>query len=218
MVDLVVPTIGRPSLANLLASLGRATGPRPNRIILVDDRRDRSSALPIGRHDADLLSRITVLPGTARGPAAARNIGWRSSRARWIAFVDDDVLLTETLARRSQSRHCCLRDRCRRHHRARSRSTSGGPSDPRIGNATLPRLRARSGSRRIAPIGVPTCSQREASMSAFRVRSAKTPTSRCALLRAASASLWAPVASCIRSGLPPGGSAYVCRPETRTTC
>jgi histidinol-phosphate phosphatase family protein len=94
-VDLVVPTIGRPSLRSLLASIAGATGPRPQRIVLVDDRRDRTQPLELGELDADLYARIVVLAGNAAGPASARNVGWRASRATWIAFVDDDVLVGE---------------------------------------------------------------------------------------------------------------------------
>jgi histidinol-phosphate phosphatase family protein len=96
MIDLVVPTIGRPSLAALLSALARARGPRPGRIILVDDRRAAAGPLPCGELDADLASRITVVRGRAAGPAAARNDGWRASAADWIAFVDDDVVVGET--------------------------------------------------------------------------------------------------------------------------
>jgi histidinol-phosphate phosphatase family protein len=95
-IDLVIPTIGRSSLRSLLASLARARGPRPNRVILVDDRRDPTAPLELGELDGDLLARITVLAGKAAGPASARNAGWRASRAEWIAFVDDDVLLSES--------------------------------------------------------------------------------------------------------------------------
>lgn len=93
MIDIVVPTIGRPSLVLLLASIARSEGPRPGRIILVDDRAQPREPLAIGTHDADLHARITVVAGRARGPAAARNAGWRQSRAVWIAFVDDDVVV-----------------------------------------------------------------------------------------------------------------------------
>jgi histidinol-phosphate phosphatase family protein len=34
---------------------------------------------------------VEVLAGPGRGPAAARNVGWRASRAEWVAFLDDDV-------------------------------------------------------------------------------------------------------------------------------
>ncbi len=93
MFDIVVPTIGRASLRVLLASLARATGPRPARIILVDDRRERTAALDLGELDDDLRACITVLAGKAAGPASARNVGWRAARAPWVAFVDDDVVV-----------------------------------------------------------------------------------------------------------------------------
>ena len=61
--DVVIPTTGRPSLGPLLERL-REEGVR--RVIAVDGRR--------------------------RGPAAARNAGWRAAGAPWIAFLDDDVV------------------------------------------------------------------------------------------------------------------------------
>lgn len=93
MIDVVVPTLGRPSLAALLASLERAHGPRPGRIFLVDDRRERGAPLPLGSLEPGFAELVTVLPGRAAGPAAARNIGWRASRAQWVAFLDDDVVV-----------------------------------------------------------------------------------------------------------------------------
>ena len=52
-------------------------------MIVVDDRRDRSRPLPVAAR---------VVAGEGRGPAAARNAGWRAARADWVAFLDDDVL------------------------------------------------------------------------------------------------------------------------------
>jgi histidinol-phosphate phosphatase family protein len=66
--DVVVPTAGRPTLRALLARLEALPGPRPGRIVVVSDE------------------------GPRRGPAAARNRGWRQSDADWIVFLDDDVL------------------------------------------------------------------------------------------------------------------------------
>lgn len=93
--DLVVPTIGRPSLLELLRSLRRCEGPLPQRIFLVDDRRDAAAALDISEIDAELHGRITILQGKAAGPAAARNTGWRACKAEWIAFLDDDVVVRD---------------------------------------------------------------------------------------------------------------------------
>jgi histidinol-phosphate phosphatase family protein len=84
---IVVPTIGRPSLARLLASLDATPGPRPTEIIVVDDR--------VGQNPPIMLpcshTQITVLRSDGRGPAGARNVGWRAAATRWVAFLDDDV-------------------------------------------------------------------------------------------------------------------------------
>ena len=75
----------------LLGELARADGPRPGRIVVVDDRRDGTE--PVA---PSLGDEVKVLQGPARGPAAARNVGWRASDAPWVVFVDDDVVPTET--------------------------------------------------------------------------------------------------------------------------
>ena len=85
--DIVVPTLGRASLAALLDALAAASGPRPGRILLVFDGHDAGP--PLGK---SLRERVEVLAGPRGGPAAARNVGWRTSHAEWIAFLDDDVL------------------------------------------------------------------------------------------------------------------------------
>jgi GT2 family glycosyltransferase len=68
-VSVVVPTCGRPELlARCLEALSRQTlDPQRFEIIVVDDGRTR------------------------RGPAVARNRGWRRARAEIIAFTDDDT-------------------------------------------------------------------------------------------------------------------------------
>jgi histidinol-phosphate phosphatase family protein len=91
-VDVVVPTVGRDSLARLLDALG--SGPPPGRILLVDDRRDRSRPLLAAGVPPGV--EVEVVPGRAAGPAAARNLGWRRSRADWVAFLDDDVVPSGT--------------------------------------------------------------------------------------------------------------------------
>jgi histidinol-phosphate phosphatase family protein len=90
--DVVVPTIGRPTLGDLLESLALQPPPHPGRVLLVDDRHRPSRPLITHQLPAALVGRFAVLAGPGRGPAAARNVGWRASQARWVAFLDDDVL------------------------------------------------------------------------------------------------------------------------------
>jgi glycosyltransferase involved in cell wall biosynthesis len=94
-IDIVIPTIGRDSLAALLGSIGRARGRRPERIILADDRAARGVPLDLGSLDPDLRARIAIVPAGGHGPAAARNVGWRAARAAWVVFLDDDVVVDD---------------------------------------------------------------------------------------------------------------------------
>ena len=91
-VTIVIPTIGRPALALLLDSLldsSRQTGLALPPVILVDDRRAPTDHLTTsGEIVAQRLS------SGGRGPAAARNVGWRAAATEWIAFLDDDVRVT----------------------------------------------------------------------------------------------------------------------------
>jgi HAD superfamily hydrolase (TIGR01662 family) len=86
--DVVIPTVGRESLTRLLDALLDESGPRPARIVLVDDRVDPQQPLI----DGPLPKGVMVLASGGRGPAAARNVGWRSGSAEWVAFLDDDVV------------------------------------------------------------------------------------------------------------------------------
>jgi histidinol-phosphate phosphatase family protein len=52
--------------------------------VVVDDRpTGEPLRVPVG---------VRVLRSEGRGPAAARNVGWRAVDTEWVAFLDDDVL------------------------------------------------------------------------------------------------------------------------------
>jgi histidinol-phosphate phosphatase family protein len=86
----VIPTAGRDNLAVLLSAVDSGTGPRPAEVVVVDDR-------PHGP-PLSLPAAVHVVRSGGRGPAAARNAGWRQARTEWVAFLDDDVVVSDTWA------------------------------------------------------------------------------------------------------------------------
>ncbi|RSS67595.1 glycosyltransferase family 2 protein [Streptomyces sp. WAC06614] len=95
----VVPTLGRPQLRACLESLAAAGGPGPVRVVLVHDRPGPDGAVPPLEVPVALRSRTVVLAGAARGPASARNLGWRAAGpVPWVVFLDDDVVPGPTWA------------------------------------------------------------------------------------------------------------------------
>ena len=92
----VVPTLGRPSLAALLDSLAAQEGPMPQEVVVVDDRPEPG---PLLDDRSSWPFPLRVVRGWGRGPAAARNLGWRLTSTPWVAFLDDDVVLPAGWAR-----------------------------------------------------------------------------------------------------------------------
>jgi HAD superfamily hydrolase (TIGR01662 family) len=90
--ELVVPSAGRASLTTLLRALATGEGPLPERVLVVDDRRKPEQMLGPGYELGAFGALVEVVPGPGRGPAAARNAGWRRASAEWVAFLDDDVV------------------------------------------------------------------------------------------------------------------------------
>lgn len=80
---IVIPTTGRENLHALLDDLRRGESPLLKEIIVVDDRRQRPHELRV--------EGARVLVSGGRGPAAARNTGWRAAATEWVSFLDDDV-------------------------------------------------------------------------------------------------------------------------------
>lgn len=104
--SVVVPTIGRTCLAECLRALAASDGHPPEEVVVVDDRPDPAEPLPLAAAGV-LRERVRTLRTGGRGPAAARNAGWRAVGTPWTVFLDDDVrvlpgwsrLLAEDLTR-----------------------------------------------------------------------------------------------------------------------
>jgi histidinol-phosphate phosphatase family protein len=87
--DVVIPTIGRPSLSMLVHALAAGSGPAPANVVVVDDR--PGAPEPLDLHGVG-PSGARVVSSGGRGPAAARNVGIAVTDSEWICFLDDDVL------------------------------------------------------------------------------------------------------------------------------
>lgn len=92
-VSVVVATRNRPArLERLLAALrAQDLDPSTFEIVVVDDGSTAPTAAVLDRaaqHPAPAIRRERN--DSARGPASARNRGWRAARAPLIAFTDDD--------------------------------------------------------------------------------------------------------------------------------
>ncbi len=96
--DVVIPTTGRSSLTPLLESLAACGGRLPKCVVLVDDRPPGARGPLVGAIPAPLEGRVRVVRSFGRGPAVARNAGWRTATAAWVAFLDDDVVVPSTWA------------------------------------------------------------------------------------------------------------------------
>src|SRR5437868_8068594 len=88
----IVATHGRAHLLpRLVAALEAQRDAPPFELIIVDDgSADDTWAIltHLSRRSSVNLRPIRLLRN--RGPATARNIGWRSSSAEFVAFTDDD--------------------------------------------------------------------------------------------------------------------------------
>jgi GT2 family glycosyltransferase len=92
-VSVVVPTRDRPALlARCLSALARQTFSADRFEVIVV--RDGGSAQPT--HSAPVAVRW-LHHDVSRGPAAARNTGWRAARHEVVLFLDDDVEADATL-------------------------------------------------------------------------------------------------------------------------
>lgn len=95
-VSVVIPTCRRPDLLHrcLEAVLGQSLDPHGFEIVVVDDAHDDvTRALVATLQPAGGMPRLRYMrPPNGRGPAIARNAGWRAASAPLIAFTDDDTV------------------------------------------------------------------------------------------------------------------------------
>ena len=91
----VVPTYRRPDLLErcLDALRCQALPAASYEVVVVDDARSDETRAQVERWADDTHAVRYVRPeGDSRGPAAARNAGWRAARGWLVAFTDDDTI------------------------------------------------------------------------------------------------------------------------------
>jgi len=98
-ISVVVPTYLRPALLLrcLQALLAQDLSVHAYEVIVVDDGHDAATRALVEqlrrRLHADERPALRYLrPARGRGPAVARNTGWRAARGELIAFTDDDTV------------------------------------------------------------------------------------------------------------------------------
>jgi GT2 family glycosyltransferase len=99
-ISVVVPTCGRPALLwRCLDALSRQTlHPTDYEIVVVDDGHSAATRRTVQQIALGAIPGLTPRvryvqpPAKSRGPAGARNSGWRAARADVVAFTDDDTV------------------------------------------------------------------------------------------------------------------------------
>jgi len=108
-ITIVVPTYRRgPRLLDTLGALlaSRASGVETAELIVVDD----GSPEPVSLDGLVVPGhfRVSLLRQENRGPAAARNAGFRAARGEFVLFVDDDILVPPDLVGAHLAAHARL--------------------------------------------------------------------------------------------------------------
>ena len=96
--SVVVPTFNRPVLLDrcLHALVSQEIAPWSFEIVVADDAASEATChqverwMGLAREHGTFVSYVPT--GGRRGPAAARNAGWRAARGEIIAFTDDDCI------------------------------------------------------------------------------------------------------------------------------
>lgn len=90
-VSFVIPSYNSEStLAGCLQSIFQQASTYRFQVIVVDNLSIDTTAAIAGSFGAQ------VIECSVKGPAAARNTGWRACDSEWIAFIDSDVVLPPT--------------------------------------------------------------------------------------------------------------------------
>ncbi|HEX6362166.1 MAG TPA: glycosyltransferase, partial [Albitalea sp.] len=95
-ISVVIPTCRRPELLArcLAAVLTQSIARDAYEVVVVDDGHDDATRAAVERlQPAGGAPALRYLrPARGRGPAVARNAGWRAARAPVVAFTDDDTI------------------------------------------------------------------------------------------------------------------------------
>lgn len=97
LVSVVIPTYRRPDLLSncLRAVLAQDFRGRCFEVIVADDGHDEVTRVTVESLARDAPAGVSLRylrPAAGRGPAVARNAGWRAARAPLVAFTDDDTV------------------------------------------------------------------------------------------------------------------------------
>ena len=91
--SVVIATYNRRDRVNrLLDGLAAQVGAPPFEVIVVDDGSSDGTHESLTTRHGDPFEIVALRLSPNRGPAAARNAGWRSSRSELVCFTDDDCV------------------------------------------------------------------------------------------------------------------------------
>lgn len=96
-MTVVIPTLGRATLRDVLDGLANQRGAEPFEVLTVED--------PSGAGAQELGEGHGRLRAARPGASAARNVGWRAAQASVVLFLGDDVVPTAHLVSEHQAWH-----------------------------------------------------------------------------------------------------------------